>query len=336
MRYRPCPSEPTSANGAAVPLRVGIFGCSDIARRKFIPALDGCGSAVLAAIASRSPARAAFVAAGRPCGILPPVGMLDSPGVDLVYLSLPNHLHEEWAVRLLRGGKHVICEKPLGLSPDSVERMLAVAEANGRLLYENLMFLHHPQHAVVRDIVTSGRIGRVRTLRAVFTIPLPQSGDFRLDPARGGGSLHDQARYPLGAALYHLGPRLRGFRGHASDREGLNLAVDGTAIAGGGEIFSYSLAFGRQYQCFYEMVGEEGLVHLERAFTTPPDLAGRIRVVVGSDAGEVTVPPCDHFRRMIEDVAALIAGGGDFRRCHEQSRLLARLAREMEEGCHGQ
>jgi len=312
-----------------------VLGCSDIARRKFIPALTGCGSAILAAMSSRSPEKPSALAPDTPCEFLSHADLLASPRVDLVYLSLPNHLHEEWAIRALEGGKHVICEKPLGLSPDSVERMLAAAEANSRLLYENLMFLHHPQHAVVREIVASGRIGRVRSLRGVFTIPFPGKGDFRLDPAQGGGSLHDQARYPLGAALFHLGPRLGSFRGHASWHDGLNLAVDGTAVAGGGEIFSYSLAFGRQYQCYYEMVGEGGLVHLERAFTTPPDLPGRIRVLVGSDVSEVTVPPCDHFQRMIDEVAALIAGGGDFRRYHDRSRLLARLAREMEEGCHG-
>ncbi|HZV81283.1 MAG TPA: Gfo/Idh/MocA family oxidoreductase [Geobacteraceae bacterium] len=335
MKYRPSLSDAAFPPGEDSPVRIGVLGCSDIARRRFIPALAGCSTATLAAISSRSPEKAAAFAPDIPCELLSHADLLASPHVDLVYLSLPNHLHEEWAIRALQSGKHVICEKPLGLSPDSVELMLAIADANRRLLYENLMFLHHPQHAVVREIVSSGRIGRVRTLRAVFTIPFPKSGDFRLDPAKGGGSLHDQARYPLGAALYHLGAQPRNFRGHASSRGGLNLAVDGTAVAGEGEIFSYSVAFGRQYQCYYEMVGEKGLVHLERAFTTPPDLAGRIRAVVGSDVTEVTVPPCDHFGRMIDDVATLIAGGGDFSRYHDRSRLLARLAREMEEGCHG-
>ena len=325
-----------SSDGTTSPLRVGVLGCSDIARRKFIPALTRCERGVLAAVSSRTPAKAAVSAPGSSCEILSHEELLASPRVDLVYLSLPNHLHEEWALRVLGAGKHLICEKPLGLSPDSVERMLLAAEQGGLLLYENLMFLHHPQHAVVRELVSAGRIGRIRALRAVFTIPFPRSGDFRLDPAQGGGSFHDQARYPLGAALYHLGDRLRSFRGHASYCDGLNLAMDGTAVAGNGEIFSYSLAFGRQYQCHYELVGETGLIHLERAFTTPPDLAGRIRLLVGTDSSDVTVPPCDHFGRMIDDMAALVRQGGDFKPYHDRSRLLARLAREMEEGCHGE
>lgn len=335
MKSRPGPSKITPRDGTAIPLRVGVLGYSDIARRKFLPALRSCGSATLAAISSRSPGKVADMAHEWGCEILTHEQLLGSHDVDLVYLSLPNHLHEEWAIRALRAGKHVICEKPLGLSPESVARMLAVAKENDCLLYENLMFLHHPQHAVVREIISSCRIGRVVTLRGVFTFPLPKSGDFRLDPARGGGALHDLARYPLGAAGYFLSDSPGGFKGHAIHRNGLNLAVYGTAITPADELFSYAVAFGQQYESYYEIIGETGMVRLERAFTTPADLANRIRVVVGSDVDLITVPPCDHFARMIDDVAELIANRGDFNRFHDRSRLLARLAREMDEGCHG-
>ncbi len=335
MKYRNRTASPPSAPLTAVRLGVGVLGCSDIAGRKFIPALAGCSGGVLAAIASRSKARAEGFAPEGFRGICSHEELLESPHVDLVYLSLPNHLHEEWAIRALRAGKHVICEKPLGLSPESVERMLAAAEENGRLLYENLMFLHHPRHAVVKQLVEGCAIGRVVSLRAVFTIPLPRSGNFRLDPDRGGGALHDLSRYPLGAALYHLGGVPRDFRGHAIRREGLILSVHGTAITPLEEVFTYAIAFGQQYQCHYEMVGERGLIYLERAFTPPADLEATIMVRTGGDTRELTVPPCDQFGRMIEDVAGLIRTGDDFRRFHDRSRLIARLAREMEEGCHG-
>jgi len=317
------------------PLRVGLLGCSDIARRKFIPALAICRGAVLTAISSRLPARAAEFSPDGSCALCSYEELLNSPDVDLVYLSLPNHLHEEWAIRALQAGKHVICEKPLGLSPDSVERMLAAAEESGLLLYENLMFLHHPQHAALKEMVADGVIGRVRSLRTVFTIPLPRCGDFRLDPDRGGGVLQDLSRYPLGTALYHLSGVPRDFRGHSTTRDGLDLAVNGTAVTQSGEIFSYAIAFGQQYQCLYEIAGESGLIRLERAFTTPADLPGSIVVYAGSEVSELSVPPCDQFMRMIDDVAGLVRDGGDFRRFHERSRLVARLAREMEEGCHG-
>lgn len=335
MKSPPCHSRLHCATAALSPLRVGVLGCSDIARRKFIPALLGSSAATLAAVSSRTSAKAAtFVPDGR-CEILDHEGLLASPGIDLVYLSLPNHLHEEWTIRALQAGKHVICEKPLGLSPDSVDRMMAAAEASGCLLYENLMYLHHPQHARIREMVASGIIGRIRMLRTVFTFPRPKAGDFRLDPLRGGGALHDLSRYPLGTALYHLEGVPEQFRGHALMADGLNLAVHGTAITPREEVFSYAMAFGQQYDSTYEISGETGRIILERAFTTPADHTPRIRVITGTDEREVTIPPCDHFRLMIDDVSGLISGRGDFNRFHQRSRLLARMAREMEEGCHG-
>lgn len=318
------------------PLRVGVLGCSDIAVRKFIPALAGCRGAVLTAISSRSPARAAGLYPGEACALLDHEQLLAAADIDLVYLSLPNHLHEEWAIRVLGAGKHLICEKPLGLSPESVERMLAFAESKGLLLYENLMFLHHPQHAIIREMVRSGRIGRLRGLRAVFTFPMPRQGDFRLDPCRGGGALHDLSRYPLGAALFHLQGVPASFRGHALYRDGLNTALHGTAITAEDEIFSFAMAFGQQYQSCYELAGDRGLIRLDRAFTTPADLEAKIMVRAGSESSDVFVPPCDHFAGMIEAVARLIRGGGNFHVYHERSRLIARLAREMEEGCGGE
>jgi len=95
------------------------------------------------------------------------------------------------------------------------------------------------------------------------------------------------------------------------------------------------MAFGQQYQSYYEIAGDAGLIHLERAFTPPADLVGSIRVAIGSEESVLSVPPCDHFGRMIEDVSDLIRRGGHFRRFHERSRLIARLARKMGEGCHG-
>lgn len=334
MKYRQPDNHP--ANGGEVPLRIGVLGCSDIAARKFIPAVAGCRVAVLTALSSRSAARAAELSPGEDCALLDHEQLLASADIDLVYLSLPNHLHEEWAIRVLGAGKHLICEKPLGLSPEAVERMLAVAESKGLLLYENLMFLHHPQHAVIRGMVENGRIGRLRGLRAVFTFPMPRQGDFRLDPCRGGGALHDLSRYPLGAALFHLQGVPASFRGHALYRDGLNIALHGTAITAQDEIFSFAMAFGQQYQCCYELAGETGLIRLDRAFTTPADLEAKIMVRAGSESSDVSVPPCDHFARMIEDVAGLIRGGENFHIYHERSRLIARLAREMEEGCRGE
>lgn len=314
-------------------VRVGLLGCSEIARRKMLPAISASERAVLVATARRNPE--SFVAAG----IIPgPAAiscdeLLRRPDIDLVYLSLANHLHEEWTLRALAAGKHVLCEKPLGLGPASVARMIAAATAQDRLLYENLMFLHHPQHAAVRAVIDSGRIGRLLVLRCAFGFPEPAPGNFRTDPACGGGAFYDLARYPLGIAGYLLKGALEEFRGFAIDRSGLNLAMHGAARSSCGEILQFAIAFGQSYESCYEVVGEHGKIRVDRAFTTPPELANRIEVTADGEDLSFVVPAADHFRLMLDHVCSLVRTGSNFEEPAERSMQLAGLAELMERGC---
>jgi NDP-hexose-3-ketoreductase len=318
--------------GQGARLRIGILGCSDIARRKFIPALLRSEQATLAAIASRDRQKAAELLPG----VAPVLGyeeLLAATGIDLVYLSLPNHLHEEWAVRALASGKHVICEKPLGLDAAAVERMVAVAEQRQLLLYENLMFLHHPQHALVKELLARGEIGRLVSLRSVFGFPVPAADNFRRDPAQGGGAFHDLARYPLGTACYFLQGDDYRFRGVTVERDGLHLGMYGVARTDADEVFTFSIAFGQQYESYYEVIGERGKIRLDRAYTTPADYANTIRVTVGSEERSVRAPASDHFQLMIDAVSSLVLTGGDFTVPHQQARRLALLGETMKRGC---
>lgn len=319
--------------GGAYPVRVGILGCSDIALRRFVPALLRSTEARMTAVASRDQGKAAAFVPGVPYETLGYEQLLASPNVDLVYISLPNHLHEEWTIRALEQGKHVLCEKPLGLSRSSVERMLAVAGERGLLLYENLMFLHHPQHAAVKALIDRGRIGRVTELRSVFGIPGFGEGNFRLDPARGGGAFHDLARYPLGTALHFLQGEISAFQGVSQGRDGLNLGMHGVALTSAAETFSFSIAFGRQYESYYEIVGELGKIRVERAYTTPPELANTVQLICGCRDGSFVVPPADHFQLTIDHVCTLIRTKGDYRHEHTRTVRLALLAEAMERGC---
>ncbi len=319
------------------PVRCGLLGCSDIARRKFVPALLESDEASLVAVASRDRERAAAFVPGVTYAAQEYGELLANPAVELVYLSLPNHLHEEWAVRALESGKHVICEKPLALSAAAVERMVTSAGRCRRLLFENLMFLHHPQHAAVRELVAAGIVGRVAAVRSVFTIPMPAAGNYRLDPHRGGGAFHDLARYPLATALRYLSGDIRSFHGVSRTRDGLTVGMEGGARTTADEIFAFVIAFGLPYDSHYEIVGDRGAIRVERAYTTPAGMANRIIVRLGTGDASFTVPPHDHFRLMIAHVCGLVRGGGDFREVGERTLRLARLADVMEKGCdHGE
>lgn len=309
---------------ATRPLGVGVLGCAEIALRRFLPALGASVGARLVAVASRDPGRAEAAAARLGCAATDYRGLVESDDVDLVYVPLPNHLHEAWAVAALERGRHVLCEKPLGLSPASVDRMIAAAERSGRLLFENLQYLQHPQHARVAALLATLGLGRVTGLACRFHIPDPTPGNFRLDPASGGGAFHDLARYPLSAAALHLrgepGPLLEC---ELRRRGGLDRALRVVATTTAGEQLAFSVAFGRPYESWYELQGTRGTVRLDRAFTPPPDHGCRLVVTRGGTVETVAMPAADQFRLTIEHVAGLIAAGGPFEPEHGRARRLA-------------
>jgi NDP-hexose-3-ketoreductase len=315
------------------PVRVGILGCSDIARRKFIPALLQSRKANLAAIASMQRNNSAYPAGVGQAEMSTYQELVCDPAINLIYISLPNHLHEEWSIRALEQGKHVICEKPLGLCSASVRRMLGAAERNRMLLYENLMYLQHPQHAAVKALIATGRIGRILSLRSKFAFPGPAEGDFRLDPASGGGAFHDMNRYPLSAALFFLeGRRHRFICGSSEVRAGLTLSLQAESITDAGEQFSFLTAFGQPYRSFYEINGEHGSIRVERAYTTPADMDGRVFVTIDGNDESFCVQACDHFLATIEHVCGLIRSG-TWNEEHDRARKLAALAGMFHDNC---
>ena len=114
-------------------------------------------------------------------------------------------MHREWTEKAARAGKHILCEKPLANTPEDVDAMAAAARQAGVVLAEAFMYLHHPQALMVKEMVDSGRIGRVTHIQGAYTFPLPPHGHIRLDPALGGGSIWDTGCYPISYSRYVLG-----------------------------------------------------------------------------------------------------------------------------------
>jgi predicted dehydrogenase len=313
--------------------RIGILGCSAIARRRFLPALQKARNASLSVIASRDIEKAKRCFPALTYDAADYDGLLASPDVDLVYISLPNHLHEAWVLRALEAGKHVICEKPLAPSLESAIRMTGYAEQKGLLLYENIMYLHHPQHRIIKTMIASGAIGRVRELRTVFSFTLQDKEGFRTNAQQGGGAFLDLARYPLSAALFFLKGAQYRFNGRAYFRSGLNVAMEANVLTERDERLIFSIGFEQPYECWYEIVGEKGTLRIDRAYTTPADLANPIQVVTVSGAISIAVPAADHFMLMLENVCDLILQERGFCAPYQDARRLALLAEQAWKSC---
>lgn len=311
----------------ARPLGIGVLGCADIAVRRFIPAVQASNKVRLVALSGRDECKTAQLARQYGCAAMGHRELLHMEQVDLIYLPLPNHLHEEWALQALEKGKHVLCEKPLALNAGSVERIVAKAETTGLLAFENIMYLQHPQHALIKKMISDGKIGTITGLNCVFTMPTPAAGNFRLDPHQGGGAFHDLNRYPLSAARFFLkGDLAEIVHCDATWKNGMIESMDAKAITVTGEQFTFSIAFGQPYRSFYEILGTLGTLRLERAFTPPSDHACRLEIHRHDGNETIFMPAHDHFLLTIDHIAALIAGGSDYSVEYEHASSLARMA----------
>ncbi len=309
-------------------LKFGILACSNVARRRFLPALATAAGATLERVGSRDPAKAAKLAREHGCAKSGSYeGVLTDPAVDAVYISTPPPLHEEWCLRAAASGKHVLCEKPAFLELASAERVLAVCERAGVRLMEGYMFLFHPQHALARSLVGPKGIGEPLYFSGEFSYPRPDPGDYRLNPALAGGTFSDSLGYPLAAALeFFPHTPVSVSAGLVADlATGVDRASTATLVFDqrvGGRVAHAFAGFGLHYRSRYSVLGTLGRLEVERAYAVPADHTARITLETDAGIQVLTVDPADQFRLMIEEFARGVRSADNRDRCREQALLL--------------
>ena len=177
-------------------IRWGILSTAKIAETAFVPSLRQTQRGELVAVASRDGARAQEFA--RRHNIRHTFGsydeMLASDNIDAVYIPLPNSMHAEWTQKAAAQGKHVFCEKPLGVSAAEAQSMVDTCREAGVLLFEVFVFLYHAKSLKLRQILGDGAIGDLVQMTASFTFPLQRPTDnIRMNRELGGGNLMDVA-----------------------------------------------------------------------------------------------------------------------------------------------
>ena len=184
-------------------VRWGFIGAGYVASRAMAPAVHGTASAELYAVASRDPRRSAQLE--------PKVvhesyrDLINDPEVAVVYISLTNVQHKEWVIAALDAGKHVLCEKPLGLNAAEVRDMMDAAAGNDCLLVEAVWTRWQPRMRRMAEIVRRGTLGEVRGISSAFTFQGDLDGNYRSDPTMGGGALLDVGCYQTHLWLMLLG-----------------------------------------------------------------------------------------------------------------------------------
>jgi predicted dehydrogenase len=318
-------------------VRWGLLGTAHINRR-LIPAMRAARRSVLAAVASREAARAQSYANEWqiPTAHSSYESLLRDRDVDAIYIPLPNALHVEWTLRAIDAGKHVLCEKPLALTPDDVDRVDAVARDRHAIVAEAFMYRHEPIVATLRTLLAGRAIGTVTTISAAFTFPLTRAADVRLTAALGGGSLWDVGCYAVSIArLVAAREPTTAFGLATMTAQGVDESFTGLLQFDGGVVATVHSSFRAAYRTALEVTGTEGVLRVHNPFKPGPrehidvardDAAERI-VVEGSPV---------LFVRQIEDFVAAVLDGREpavsLRESRGNAAALAALYRSAQTG----
>ena len=296
-------SDPSTAPPERDRLRWGVLGVAAIATKKVIPAMQRGAWTRVDAIASRDAEKASDAAAALkiPKAYASYDELLGDAAIDAVYIPLPNHLHVPWTIRAAEAGKHVLCEKPIGLSAAEAAQLIAVRDRTGVQIEEAFMVRTHPQWLRALDMVRSGRIGPVRSIAGFFSYFNDDASNVRNMTTFGGGGLLDIGCYLVNTArmIFQEEPR----RVCALIEDDPVLQVD--------RLSSMLLDFPSGHAigtCGTQLApaqsvaisGTRGRIEIEIPFNAPPDRPCRLTVEDGSNLGGASREPvqidvCDQY-----------------------------------------
>ncbi|HVF04146.1 MAG TPA: Gfo/Idh/MocA family oxidoreductase [Frankiaceae bacterium] len=294
-------------------VRWGVLGAGAIAERAMCAALNAAPGASLAAIASREPARAGRLAGAHGIERVHASydDLLADDSLDAVYVALANDAHAPWSIAALAAGKHVLCEKPLALSVAEVDEMTAAAEAAGRLLVEAAWYRWHPRVRLAERLLREFEaLGTIRYVTAGFSFDGLPAGNYRLDPAKGGGALYDVGCYAVSAAVWAFGTPPREVAAKAAiGPTGVDLTAELTVTfdTGTADVRASVAEEGRQWLV---VAGDRGELDLRGAAFTAWD-GQETELWFTSPAGSEPerVPPANAYALMVENVSSVVAGG---------------------------
>ena len=185
---------------SAAPVRIGILGASRFAPMTLIKPARENDEVVVAAVADRdvSCARAFAAKHGIARAHDSYEALIDDPGLDAVYIVLPNSLHGRWARDALAAGKHVLCEKPFTANAAEAREIADLAAKSDRVVMEAIQYRYHPLTSRVEQIIASGELGKLELVDVAICVLLPRRSnanvyDFRL----AGGALMDAGSYAV-------------------------------------------------------------------------------------------------------------------------------------------
>lgn len=284
-------------------LRWGVLSTAKIGREKVIPAFQASQHNEVIAICSRNEQSARVVA--DQLGIPRAYGhyheLLADPEVEAIYNPLPNHLHVEWSIKALEAGKHVLCEKPLGINTEDAKRLVDAAKAYPQLkVMEAFMYRFHPQWQLAKKLIDEGRIGKLRNVHSNFSYNNREPDNIRNKIEMGGGALLDIGCYSISLSRWLFGQEPDQVMGHITPMPGEEVDCLTSGILEFKEgTATFTAATKIEPQQFMEACGEEGSLYLGRPFYNDSGVAMQtISIRRNRVVEEIQVPDTNHYTLM--------------------------------------
>jgi predicted dehydrogenase len=285
-------------------VRWGVLGVARIAVNRVIPAMQKGQYSEVVAIASRDLGRARDAA--RDLRIPNAYGsyeeMLADQEIDAIYNPLPNHMHVPWSIRAAEAGKHVLCEKPIGINVAETLELIKARDRAGVKVGEAFMIATHPQWKRVIELVRGGRIGKLRSAVGTFSYFKLEADNIRNIREYGGGGLMDIGCYPIKTSRMVFGEEpMQVSAAIVRDPRFGNIDMLTSAILeypSGHCVFTCSTQI--QLQQSMRFYGTEGRLEPEIPFNAAIDRVARIYIDDGRDldgGGKVVeeIAPCDQY-----------------------------------------
>jgi D-xylose 1-dehydrogenase (NADP+, D-xylono-1,5-lactone-forming) len=305
-------------------LKWGILGAARVNER-LLPAIIEASNSQLVAIASRraGAARATLEKyapnhQGKVACYDDMDSLINDKNIDAVYCPMANEEHAEWAIKAINAGKHVLIEKPMATTLQDIDAIEAAAIINNVKVMEGFMYRFHPQHTRVAELVASGVIGDILSVRSSLSFLMREARMYRINRsmALGGGALWDIGPYAIHTLRWgmglnnHVGGRpydvplsclaTAKLNEHGADIVTSGVLDFGQDAKGRARFGHFDISFERSRKSEYELIGDKGWLKCHTVWAFDKDIPV---ISWGTDAGESgdeKLAPANHFVAEIE------------------------------------
>lgn len=279
----------------------GVLGYARIAKNSIIPAIARADNARLYGVASRNQADLPTGEWEQSYGDY--AALLADPAIQAVYIPLPNSLHKEWVLRALEAGKHVLCEKPIGLTAAEAQEMQQAAVQNNRLLMEAFMYQYTDRVRVIKQVLESGALGELRHINVSFRFLLDRPNTIKMQPALGGGALYDVGCYPvnfIGMVTGRLPVRCKAL---CETDQGVDTNLSALLQYEDGLIANIHCGFNAYGRNYAEIIGTKGMLIVDKPFL---DDAGALHLHTAEGVRELPVSESDRYQAEIRHFSSAV------------------------------